>query len=416
MMKVLASVYACSPYDGSERAVGWNWIYELDKFHEITALTSEAYKDDIETYLAKNPGELTHTKFIYIKVPHTSWHKGYRLERLYYILWQKRAAKLANNLCEKEHFDLVHHITYVTCVLPTYMHSLGIPFLMGPVAGGDLIPSSIGYPLSAKARVFETVRRFSQLIFTSTPNFAKNVKEASLILTATDDTARLIPKKYREKVGIFQAVGLQEQVFNPTPIHEKHDVPQFLMAGRMLYLKGYELGITSFVNAIENGLKAELTILGDTENNPSMEAYKEKIMSICGSHLGKEIKVVKKVEYNKMKEFYDQFDILINCSLRDSGCFVVMEAMARGLAVISLDTGGPKVNTTAKTAIKIPPAPFDELVEQFQKAITKLATDERLRKELSVNAREFALERFSIIKRTEVMNQYYDVVAGKNGD
>ena len=47
-MKVLASVYACSPYDGSERAVGWNWITELDKYHMITAITSYKYKNDIE--------------------------------------------------------------------------------------------------------------------------------------------------------------------------------------------------------------------------------------------------------------------------------------------------------------------------------------------------------------------------------
>ena len=56
-MKVLASVYACSPYDGSERAVGWNWIKELDKYHEITALTSHVYKNDIEDYCKKNPRE-----------------------------------------------------------------------------------------------------------------------------------------------------------------------------------------------------------------------------------------------------------------------------------------------------------------------------------------------------------------------
>ena len=49
-MNVLASVYACSPYDGSERAVGWNWLKELNKFHEITALTSHIYKSDIEDY------------------------------------------------------------------------------------------------------------------------------------------------------------------------------------------------------------------------------------------------------------------------------------------------------------------------------------------------------------------------------
>lgn len=74
MMKVLASVYACSPYDGSERAVGWNWLKELNKYHEITAPTCYVYKNDIEDYLAKNPGEMVHTQFVYIDVPHTSWH------------------------------------------------------------------------------------------------------------------------------------------------------------------------------------------------------------------------------------------------------------------------------------------------------------------------------------------------------
>lgn len=415
-MKVLASVYACSPYDGSERAVGWNWIYELDKYHQITALTSETYRNDIETYLRKNPDKLRNTHFVFVDVPHTSWHKGYRLERLYYMFWQKKAAKVAKELCEKEQFDLIHHITYVTCVLPTFMHELGIPFLLGPVAGGDLIPACIGYPMNLKSKVFETVRHCSQRVFTSTPNFTKTVKRASLILTATEDTARLIPEKYRDKVDIFQAAGLQEHFFEPVPKHEQHDIPQFLMAGRMLYLKGYELGITAFVKALESGVKAKLTILGDTENSQSMEAYKGKIISICGDHLGKEIKFVKKVEYNRIKEFYDQFDVLINCSLRDSGCFVVMEAMARGLAVISLDTGGPKVNTTNDSALKIAPAPFDELVSAFQGAICELGTNEQMRNKLGENARKHALEHFTIRKRTEIMNQFYSNVVNEHGD
>lgn len=97
-MKVLASVYACSPYDGSERAVGWNWLKELNEYHEITALTSYTYKRDIEDYLLKNPDEMKNVKFIYIHVPYTTWHVNYRFERLYYILWQKKAVKIAEKL------------------------------------------------------------------------------------------------------------------------------------------------------------------------------------------------------------------------------------------------------------------------------------------------------------------------------
>lgn len=410
-MNVLASVYACSPYDGSERAVGWNWIYELDKYHQITALTSSTYKNDIEDFNAKNPGKLCNTRFIYIEVPGTEWHKGYRFERIYYMLWQKEAIKIARELNKTQKFDIVHHMTYVTCVLPTHMHELGIPFLLGPVAGGDRIPSIIKYPMQLKDRIFERIRLLSQIIFTSTFNFGRTVNDASLILVATEDTARLIPKKYRDKVRIFQAVGLREDIFMPEPVRYNHDIPQFLMAGRMLYLKGYELGISAFVKALERGLNAHLTILGDTENSAAMEKYKEKIRSICGSHLGKEIFVFPKVEYNKMKQFYDRFDVLINCSLRDSGCFVVMEAMARGMAVITLDTGGPKVNTTVETAMKVKPAPFEKTVDEFTNYIIELGNNPMIARRMGSEARKYAMKHFSIRERTKKMNEFYFLVA-----
>lgn len=413
-MKVLASVYACSPYDGSERAVGWNWVYELNKYHEITALTSSVYKNDIEDYLSKYPYELKNTRFVYIEVPNTSWHKEYKYERVYYILWQKEAVKVAKELVKTEKFDLVHHITYVTCVLPTYMHEIGLPFLFGPVAGGDLIPAVIEYPLSCKEKAFEHIRKLSQKIFTGSLNYRKTVREASLILTATDETARLIPERYQNKVEIFQAVGLKDDIFFPEPVREKHVVMRFLMAGRMLYLKGYEIGVKAFVKALDSGLDAELTILGDTENNSSMESYKTKVIEICGKYLNHKIKIVPKVEYSKMKEFYDRFDVLINCSLRDSGCFVVMEAMARGLAVISLDTGGPKVNTIDGTAVKIAPSAYSNLIDCFTEAILDLGKDNEKRERLGKAARKYALEIFKIDKRTIKMNDYYRRVLEKN--
>jgi len=57
--------------------------------------------------------------------------------------------------------------------------------------------------------------------------------------------------------------------------------------------------------------------------------------------------------FEEMKDFYDRFDCLINCSLRDSGCFIVMEAMSRGLPLICVNTGGPKINTTNECKVEL---------------------------------------------------------------
>lgn len=406
-MRILASVYACSPYDGSERAVGWNWLRELNRHHDITALTSYSYKNDIEDYIHKNPNMMKNTKFVYIDVPNTSWHIGYRFERLYYILWQKQAVKEAKRLIQKEKFDLVHHITYVTCVLPTQMYKLGIPFLYGPVSGGENIPNIIQYPMSKKEYFMEKIRTGVQIFFKHTPNFYKTMENASLILATTEETKKFIPLKYQSKVEIFQSIGLTESIFYPKPENKNNKKVRFLMAGRMLYWKGFELGIVAFIKALKRGINAELVILGDTENNPSYMGYKERLKQMCGEYLNNEIVFVPRVDYEKMKSFYDEFDVFINCSLRDSGCFVVMEAMSRQLPCIVVDTGGPKVNTTEKSAIKIQPAPMEKMINEISHAIERIAGDKELRINMGKAAREQALNTFLLENRTLKMEEYY---------
>lgn len=406
-MKILASVYACSPYDGSERAVGWNWIKELDKNNEITAITSHVYQHDIDDFMSKNPGVIKNTRFVYVEVPHTKWHVGYRLERLYYMLWQKTAVKKAKELCAKEKYDLVHHITYVTCILPTFMHQLDIPFLYGPVSGGENTPAVIGYPMSNKDRIVELVRSASQLFFKSTPNFSKTMKKANLILVTTEETMKLIPSRFRNKVRIFQSIGLNEDMFYPIPSRKNNDVIQFLVAGRMLYWKGFELAIRAFLQAKDNMPNIELTVLGDTENNFNYEAHLRYLKALCGDSLGRSIHFVDSVPHSQMKGFYDRFDCLINCSLRDSGCFVVMEGMSRGLPVICVNTGGPKVNTTMESAIKIEPKPMSEMIDEIADAIVHLANNKELREKMGQAARTHALDYFLISKRTDQMNKFY---------
>lgn len=175
------------------------------------------------------------------------------------------------------------------------------------------------------------------------------------------------------------------------------------------------MGLTAFVKALETGFKGELVVLGDTENNPAYEAYKEYLKKLSGKYYDHEIKFVAKVEHSKMKNFYDEFDVLINCSLRDSGCFVVMEAMSRGLPVIVVNTGGPKVNTTNNSAVKIEPVSMQQMVKQISDAIIDLGTNKEKRERMGKAAREHAFETFLLEKRTEKMCDYYKLVASSKG-
>lgn len=99
---------------------------------------------------------------------------------------------------------------------------------------------------------------------------------------------------------------------------------------------------------------------------------RERLESLCGNYLGKEIVFHGRVERKHLQEVYRNSDIVLNTSLHDSGCLVVLEAMANGLPVICINTGGPKILTTDKCAIKIEPCAKEELLYKIREKILYL--------------------------------------------
>jgi len=85
-------------------------------------------------------------------------------------------------------------------------------------------------------------------------------------------------------------------------------------------------------------------------------------------------------------------DVLMNPSLHDSGSCVCTEAMAVGLPVICLDLGGPALQVTEDTGIKVPATSPGQVIEDMAAAMIRLASDplccERLSKAAQTHVRE----------------------------
>lgn len=391
-MNLLVSAYACRPDMGSEPAVGWNWVLEYSKLCNLVVLTNFTNEPYIKAYLAKHDSELKTVRFVYVKpkMKVDIWYKEWeRLERFYYMCWQYTALKIAKKICSKEKFDYVQHITYVSYIMPTYMYKLNVPFIYGPVSGGETVPSIIRYPFNGKERIVESIRKCMQLIAKSSFNLKRCCKNAKIIITVTDESKKMLPEMYQEKAMVLQAIGLNKKAILDKEKDFKNYQPHFLMVGRMLSWKGFHIGLTAFVKALKDGVQAELTILGSGNAN-----MKESLKNLAGKYLDEQIHFIDSVNYDKMAEFYDEHDVLLNCSLRDSGCLVVMEAMGRGLPVICIDTGGPKVNTENGGAVKIRPDRYNKLCEELVEAIKLLADNIEERNRLSHEGRQIALREF----------------------
>ena len=188
-----------------------------------------------------------------------------------------------------------------------------------------------------------------------------------------------------------QAIGLGSDFFEPAPQEAAHELCRVLMAGRMIYWKGFEAGITAVTKVLDENIDIELTVLGTGDKN-----HMERLKRLAGKYLDTRIRFIDSVDHENMKAFYERFDVLLNCSLRDSGCLVVMEAMSRGVPVICIDTGGPKVNTSSECAIKIQPAAYGTLVEAISGAISAVAMNPHTRTLLSRAAYVYAKKNFNI--------------------
>ena len=159
-LSILLSAYACEPDKGSEPGIGWKWARNLAQAgHQVYVITRENNRASIEEALRKHP--IPGVRFAYYDLPRWArwWKKGGRGVHLYYFLWQWGAFQVAKRLCRQHSFDVVHHITFGVFRQPSFMAFLGLPFVFGPVGGGESAPHPLrqSFPTRGKVvDVFET--------------------------------------------------------------------------------------------------------------------------------------------------------------------------------------------------------------------------------------------------------------------
>ena len=398
-MKILLSAYACEPNKGSEPGVGWSWATEYAKQHQVWVVTRDNNEPTIKKYLEeKTEYNNENLHFIYVGLPKklTFWKKGRRGMRLFYMLWQRKAAKVVQELNKKEHFDFVQHVTFVSYTQPSYMYKVGVPLIWGPVSGGEDIPKGIKIKMNKKEAIVEAVRKASQTLALYTPSIRKTMKTAKIILTATEETRQRIPQKYQKKTHIMPAIGIEQM---PEPIQKcKTEKIKIIMAGRLIYWKAFDIGIKAFLQIAEQYPEIELHILGEGNQ-------KKKLQKFAGKYLDNRVFFEKAVQHDEIYQFYSQFDLFVNTTLRDSGCMTMMEAMSVGVPCIAIATGGPGVLLDEFKESTVIGDNYEECVDKISKCIEELIADEQKRQQQSTLQRKSIQEKFVLKKKCEMILQ-----------
>jgi glycosyltransferase involved in cell wall biosynthesis len=409
-MKILISAYSCEPGKGSERGVGWNVVREAANHHEVWVLTRpDESGEAIEAELARNPVPNLH--FVYFNLPllGSLWRWGSNgAMQIHYYLWQIQAYFVARRLHREIGFDATHHVTFVKYSNPSFLSMLPVPFVWGPVGGGESAPKEFWRDFSWRAKAYEIARSIVRSLGELDPFVHLTARKSAVVRTTTEDTAKRLYKMGVNHVEIVSESGLpQEEIASLAQYGMPEGSPvRFISMGRLLHWKGFHLGVRAFAKA--DIPDAQYWIVGD---GPEWERL---------HFLAQELGIAEKVKFwgrlsrEETLEKLGQCHVLLHPSLHDSGGWVCIEGMATGRPVICLDLGGPAVQVTPETGFKVPANHPDQAVRDLSKVMVTLAKDPQLRLRMGQAGQKLVTEGYSWqVKGERLAKVYEEVVALK---
>ena len=307
----------------------------------------------------------------------------------YYYLWQIGAASVARRIATEVDFDFVLHSTYVRYWQPSFFVLLSVPFIWGPVGGGESAPRGMWRGLGIRGQLFEAARAAARWCGEHDPFVRLTARRSMLCFATTAATANRLRRLGGRVVEIASVVSpwgrrcAHAWRSTASPLGPV----RFVSIGRLVRWKGFHLGIAAFTRADLPG--AEYYILGEGPDRKRLEGLIKQL------GLSDRVKLLGPQPRESVLQQLGVAHVLVHPSLHDSGGWVCIEAMAAGRPVLCLDTGGPGEQVTAEVGIKIRPGDQGETVEELAQAMRRLAGDQELRARLGAAGKVRVQQRFT---------------------
>ena len=402
-LKVLLIAFACEPERGSEPSVGWNCAWHASRKRPVWVITDPSHRDKIEAWLVKN--NETNIKVVYHAMPSwTQWMWKIQFTvNLYYYLWNIGAARTAKRLHAEQRFDLVHHVTYVRYWMPSAGSAVGIPFVWGPLGGGESAPPGFLRGVGLKGLFEENIRSLMRWVFERDPRLKKCARAATVAIACSEDTARRMRRLGVRDLRVMSSIAIEPGGLGEVVARRPDGKIRFISVGRLLHWKGFHFGLEAFAKAdLPN---AEFVVVG---NGPEMGRLQALVARLG---ITDRVTFTGELPWRDGLKQFQQADVLVHPSLHDSGGFVLLEAMEMRKPVICLDLGGPGVYVNASTGFAITAKSIPQVITDLAKAMGQLSADPELRQRLGQAGHERAVREFTWERKGRDMERIYLEVA-----
>jgi glycosyltransferase involved in cell wall biosynthesis len=401
MKKVLLSAFACDSTMGSEPLNGWNYAIGLaNRGFEVHCLTREVNRNNIELNQ-----KLLNLHFHYIKLPfgfESLYSFSHPTMYFYYLVWQWNAYKRAKKLSRSYQFDVLHHVTWGSTQLGSFLYKLKKPFVFGPAGGGQIAPLAFKsyFKNYWKREIFR--EKISNWMLKFNPACKKMLLKAFVVISSNPETEIMAKMVGAKNIKLALDAALPISFFSKSIIKQerKSKTLKLLWVGRFMPRKGLLL-VLEVMKILKADKDITLTIVGDGEMKNEVEH------TIKEYDLVDTVFLIGSVSHEKVKDYYASHDVFFYTSLRDSCPAQLIEAMAYSMPIVTLNLHGQAIIVNDSTGIRCSAKTPEKTILELKDAILKLYCNPQLVNEMSKKAYDFAKQQTWDKKIDLIVNEYY---------
>ena len=384
-MNYLISAYSVNPYKGSEDSIGWNWVLQYEKNYKkgdrIILLTKKFNEKDTRRGLKEF--NIQHVELIIVDVPDAlNWfrEKHSAFHHMYYILWQHWAWLWVKHSGIR--FDVIHHVTMNDYRIPSELYKAkGAKVIWGPMGGAQVTPKPL--KVYEKNQMVASFREFVNKSCSWNPFYKKALRSYYKIYCINIETQKQISCIVGKDVPLMPELALRDEYKN-LPIRKgKNDILKIVFVGRLIGKKGIAF-LVDALSLMPTDMDWELLIFGDGDDRALIEKQ------IADSGIGKKVKLMGNRPLNQIAEAYQQADVFVLPSLRETSGNVLLEAMAYAVPIVAFDTSFCRLLKEVDCGVFInTEQALDNIKEDYCKAIVTLGQDKELAKQMGLNGYKY---------------------------
>ena len=384
-MNYLISAYSVNPYKGSEDSIGWNWVLQYEKNYKggdrIILLTKKFNEKDTRRGLKEF--NIQHVELVIVDVPNAlNWfrEKHSAFHHMYYILWQHWAWLWVKH--SGIHFDVIHHVTMNDYRIPSELYKAkGEKVIWGPMGGAQVTPRPL--KVYEKNQLVASFREFVNKSCSWNPFYKKALRSYYKIYCINNETQKQISRIVGKDVPLMPELALRDEYKN-LPIRKgNNDILKIVFVGRLIGKKGIAFRVDA-LSLMPTDIKWQLFIFGYGDDHAIIEKQ------IADSGIGKNVKLMGNRPLNQIAEAYQQADVFVLPSLRETSGNVLLEAMAYAVPIVAFDTSFCRLLKEVDCGVFVnTDQALEGIKEDWCKAIVTLGQDKELAKQMGLNGYKY---------------------------